>query len=91
MLSPMQKNCFFLMEKAHSVERMMLSFILEEIGPTLVFPDNSKHPFTIENYQLSTKLTKIRLYLMTTFISSDNDEEVMVLSLFLALGVGIRR
>ena len=31
------------------------------------------------------------MYLMTTFISSDNDEEVMVLSLFLALGVlGIR-
>ena len=67
------------------------NFSHEEIGPTLVFPDNSKHPFTIENYQLSTKLTKIRLYLMTTFISSDNDEEVMVLSLFLALGVGIRR
>lgn len=54
------------------------NFAQEEVGSTLVFPDNSLHPFTIENYQQSTKLSKIRLYLMTTRISSDGDEEVIV-------------
>lgn len=52
------------------------NFVQEEIGSTLVFPDNSLHPFTIENYQLSTKLSKIRLYLMTTCVTCDGDEEV---------------
>lgn len=54
------------------------NFSQKEVGPTVMFPDGSENPFNLENYCHSTKLTKIRLYLMTTLLDNSSGDEKQV-------------
>ena len=53
----------------------LASFSREKIEATVLFPDGSTKPFTVENYLQSAKLSKIRLYLMTTYMEDLSDDD----------------
>lgn len=51
----------------------------EKVQPTVTFPDGTVHPFTLNNYTKSTKLSKTRLYIITRKMDdSDSDSGVNI-------------